>query len=106
MGSSLIWNDATVFGWSMGLKILVKDLSEMWKYLESEYATMVVYPLMCWECRDTSLLMRVYNNHCDTVSWSSYFNGSNEFIYIHPRVMKLSTKNRVCDPGTSCWIVR
>ena len=53
MGSSLMWNDATVCGWSMGLKILVKDLSEMWKYLESEYATMVVYPFMCWECRYT-----------------------------------------------------
>ena len=89
----------------MGLKILVRDLSEMWKSLESESVMMVVETLMCWECRYTSLMMRVHNNHCDTMSWGSSLNGSNESMYINPRALQLSMEARVCDPGTSCWIV-
>ena len=30
MGSGFMWNDADIFGGRMGLKILVRDLYEMW----------------------------------------------------------------------------
>ena len=53
MCSTLMWNDVNVCGCSMGLKILARDLSEMWKSLESESVMMVVETLMCWECRYT-----------------------------------------------------
>ena len=30
MGSGFMWNNADIFGGRMGLKILVRDLYEMW----------------------------------------------------------------------------
>ena len=68
----------------------------MWKYLEIESAMMFTDSLMCWECRETLLLMRVHPNHDYTVLWSSSLNRSNESLYIHPRALELSMKARMC----------
>ena len=50
--------------------------------------------------------MRVKPNHYDTVSWSSSLTGSYETLYIHPRELELPVKDRMCDPGPSCFMVR
>ena len=60
-------NYAAVCVGRMGLKILVRDSSDMYKSLESNSATMFADTLMCWDCRETSLLMRIHPNHHDTV---------------------------------------
>ena len=78
----------------------------MWKSLESESTIMFADHLMCWECTNTTLLMKVQTNHCDTISWSSYFTGVNETFYMHLRQMKLSMEAGMCDPGTSSLMVR
>ena len=78
----------------------------MCKSLESKSALMFVYHLMCWECWETLLLMRVNPNHHDTVLWSNSLTVSNEALYIHPRALELSTKDRMCNPDPSCWMVR
>ena len=41
--SILIFNDAAICGGRMGSKVLVRDLSEMWKYTKSKYAMMFAY---------------------------------------------------------------
>ena len=45
--NGLMWNDATVCDGMIGLKILVRGSSEMWKYLERESAMIFLDPLMC-----------------------------------------------------------
>ena len=40
-------NDAAVCGGKVDLKIVVRDLSEQWKYLESESAMMSSVLLVC-----------------------------------------------------------
>ena len=77
LGIGLMWNYAAVCVGRMGLKILERDSSEMWKFLKSESAMMFTDPLMCWGLRYTSLLMRVQPNHRDTVLWSYSLTGSN-----------------------------
>ena len=101
-----MWNYAAVYGGRMGLKILARGSSEMCKSLKSEFSMMFAKALMCWECRYTSLLMRVQTNHRDTVLWISYLTGLNEALYIHPRELELSVKARMCNNGTSCWMSR
>ena len=63
LGSGLMCNDACVCGERMNLKIIVRDISERRKYLESEYVMMFLVPLMCWEYRDISLMMRLHPRH-------------------------------------------
>ena len=53
LSRSFAWNYVAVCGGRISLKILVKDSSDMWKYLKSESAIMFVEPLMCWKCRYT-----------------------------------------------------
>ena len=81
-----MWNNDSVCGGRMVLKILVRDSSDIWKSLKSNYGMMFADPLVCWDCKDTSLLMRVQSNHSDAVFWVSYLTGSNDFLYIHPRL--------------------
>ena len=52
-------NDASVWGDTMGLKIFTKGLFDKWKFLESKFTTMFSVPLILWDCRNTSLMMRV-----------------------------------------------
>ena len=59
-------------------------------------------PLMFWECRGTSLLMRIQPNHHDAFSWSYSLTELNETFYIHPRSLELSAKFMVCSSGNSC----
>ena len=42
-------NDTTVCDGRMDLKIVVRDLSDWWNSLDSEYAMMCLFTLMCWE---------------------------------------------------------
>ena len=74
----------------------------MLKHFDSEYDIMFPDPLMSWECRETSLMMRVQPNHWDNMLWTSSLNGSNEDLYIQPRALELYVKARMCYPGTSC----
>ena len=60
LGSGLMWKDAAVCGGIMEFKILVRDLSEIWKPLESESDMMLLVSLMCWEYRDTLVLTRFH----------------------------------------------
>ena len=90
----------------MGSRILVKDSYEMWKSLNSESVMIFADPLVCWECRDTLLLMRVQPKNRDTMLWIYSLTGSNEALYIHPRALELYMKARVCDPGPICCMVR
>ena len=53
LGIGLMWNYAAVCVGRMGLKILERDSSEMWKFLKSESAMMFTDPLMCWGLRYT-----------------------------------------------------
>ena len=53
LGIDLMWNYAAVCVGRMGLKILERDSSEMWKFLKSESAMMFTDPLMCWGLRYT-----------------------------------------------------
>ena len=76
----------------------------MWKSLHDDSAMVFSYPLVCWECRETSLMMRVQPNHWDNMLWTSSLNGSNEDLYIQPRALELYVKARMCDPSTSCWM--
>ena len=62
MGPGLMCNESTVYGGRMGLKIFVRDSFDNWKSLESESAMMFSVHLIIWECRDTSLMMRVHTN--------------------------------------------
>ena len=78
----------------------------MCKSLESKSALMFVYHLMCWECWETLLLMRFNPNHHDTVLWINSLTVSNEALYIHNRALELSTKDMMCNPDPSCWMVR
>ena len=55
-----------------GLKILVINSSKMWKSLKSDYVMMFAVSLMCWYCREASLLMRVHTNNHYNLSYSSY----------------------------------
>ena len=82
LGSGLMWSDADVCGGRMGLKILIRELSEMWESLGNEYDMMFADPWMCWECRETLLVMRVHTNHRDTIWWSYSLTGSDEAFYI------------------------
>ena len=95
MCRGLVWNDAAVYGGSMGLKILVRYSSEILNSLKSDSDMIVLDPLMCWKCRYTSLLIRVHTNHCDTMSWSSSLTGSDEDLYIHTRALELSAIARM-----------
>ena len=67
LGRGLMWDDATVFDERVGLKILVRDSFEMWKCLNRKSNMMFSDPLVFWDCRDTSLLMRVHSDYRDTV---------------------------------------
>ena len=60
-------NDASVWGDTMGLKIFTKGLFDKWKFLESKFTTMFSVPLILWDCRNTSLMMRVQNNQQDNL---------------------------------------
>ena len=60
---------------------------------------MLEFYLVCWECSETSLLMRFQTNHIANVSWNSYLVGSNNALYIYPMVLELSVKYRVYAPG-------
>ena len=77
MGSSLMCNDANVCDGRRGLIIWVRDSSEMSKSLRRNYSMVFAVRLVCWECREASLLMRVHTNHLSTMSWSSSLIGSN-----------------------------
>ena len=99
------FNDANVCGGRVDLKIVVRDLSERWKSLESKYAMMFSIPLICWEYRDASLLTRVKPIHRSTVSWGSSSTGSNKDLWIHPEELELSVKARMWDPFPSCCMV-
>ena len=63
LGSGLMCNDDAVCGGRMDLNIVMRDLSDRRKYLESEYAMMLLVHLMFWEYRDTSLLTRFHPRH-------------------------------------------
>ena len=103
--NGLMWNDATVCGERIYLKIVVRGLYERWKYLESESMMMSSVTLMCWEYMDTLLLTRIHHNHRVNVSWVSYLTGSNYVLCTHPRELGLSIKDRMCYPCTSCCMV-
>ena len=47
MGRGLIWNDATVYGGRMDMKILVRYLSDMWKFFDIDSSIIFVVPYMC-----------------------------------------------------------
>ena len=66
---------------------------------------MFLIPLMCWEYRDTLLMMRVHPSHRKTMSWGSTSTGLNESLWIHPRELELSVKARMWDPCPSFWMV-
>ena len=70
-----------------GLNICVGGSSYICKSLYSYYGIMFEVHLMCWGCIDSSLPMRVHPNHLVTVLLSSYFIGSNDDLYIHPRAL-------------------
>ena len=55
LGSDLARNSTAVFGGRMDLKIVVRNLSDQWKPLESEYAMVFSAFLVCWDYRDKSL---------------------------------------------------
>ena len=74
----------------------------MCKSFEIESAMMFSDTFVCWECRETSLLIRFHSNHRDTISWSYFSTGFNEALYIHPSSLDLSIKDRMCDHGSSC----
>ena len=40
LGSSLMWNEATICGGRIYFKIFLSNLSEIWKSLDSKYAIM------------------------------------------------------------------
>ena len=103
--SGLMCNDTNVCCGSMYLKIVVWYLSDRWKSLESESAMMFYFTLMCWDYRDTSLLMMVHPIHWKTTSWGYSSTGSNDALCIHPRELELSVNDRMWDPCTSCWMV-
>ena len=67
---------------------------------------MFVDPLMCWECKDPSLMMGVHTNHRNTMPWSFSLTKSNIVLYIHPRDLKLPTKATMCDPVPNYRIKR
>ena len=75
-----MYNDAVVCGRRVDLKIAVRDISEQWKSLESEYVMMFLVTLMSWEYRDTPFLTRVHTIHQATVEWGSFPTGSNESL--------------------------
>ena len=103
--SVLMCNDAAVCGGRMDLKIVVRDLSEGWKSLESESVMMFSVPLTCWEYRYNSLLTRVHPSYQSNVSWGSSSTGPNEALCIHPRSLEISVKARIWDHFPSCWMV-
>ena len=51
LGRGLMWNDGAICGERMGFIILVRDLSEMWKFTKSKSAIVFADPLMFWDCR-------------------------------------------------------
>ena len=65
--SGLMCNYAAVCGGSMALKIVVRDLFERWKSLESKSVMMFSVPLMCWYYRDTSFITKVHPRHRGTM---------------------------------------
>ena len=81
LGSGLMWNNVTLCGGRMGLKILVRDSYDMCKSLKINSNVMFAYPLVCWDYEITSLIMRVHTNHCE------YFICSKYFLYIHPKIL-------------------
>ena len=89
-----------------GVKIWVRDSYEMWKSLDSKSDIIFDVPLMCWEYIDALLIMRVKTNHLATFYCSSSLNRSNDTLYIHPTILELSMKARMCVPGTNFWMVR
>ena len=63
MGNVLKWNDSTVCGGRMCLKMFVRNLYDRWKSLESESVIIISVPLVFWVIRDTSFLIRAHPNH-------------------------------------------
>ena len=86
MVSGLIFTDDAICGGSMNLKIVVRDSSEQWNFLESKPMMIFSVTLICWEYMDTSLLKMVHTRHQENVSWGLYLTGSNEALRIHPSV--------------------
>ena len=48
LGSGLRWNNADVCGGRKDFKIVMRYLSDWWKYFDSESAMMFSVLLMCW----------------------------------------------------------
>ena len=92
LGGSFIWNDATICGGRMGLKILVREWYKMWKFLESESAMILLFPFMYWEYRNTLLLTRVQPRNKATMPRNYFFTGSNEALLIQPSSLEISIK--------------
>ena len=66
---------------------------------------MLLFPLMCWEWRDSPLLTSVQPRHRATVSWPPELTGPKYDLCIQRRALELSVKARMWDLCTSCWIV-
>ena len=86
MVSSLIFNDAAIFGGRMNLKMVVRDSSEQLNSLKSKPAMMFLVPLIFWEYMDTSLLKMIHTRNQENVPWGFYLTGSDEALRIHPSV--------------------
>ena len=80
LGGCLMWNDASVCGGSIRLKIFMSVWSDMWKFREREYAMIFSIPLMCCEYRDVLLLTRVHPIQRDTESCNYMFTGSKDSL--------------------------
>ena len=59
------------------MKIWVRYLSEMYKYLYKYFDMIFDAPLMCQECIDASFLVRFCPYYIVPVLWISSFTGSN-----------------------------
>ena len=97
-----MWNDYAVFGGRMELYLYC---STMWKSLVSESAMMFLVPLKCWQYMYTLLLTSVQPSQITTVSWTYYFTGSNDALYIPSMSLEISVMSRMWNPCPIFWIV-
>ena len=105
LGVFLMWNDAAVCGGRNCLSFFASVCSDIWKSRKRESAMIFSIPLMCWEYRDFSLLVRVHPSQRATASCDCAFIGSKYALCIHPSALELYVNVKMCDPCPRCRMV-
>ena len=100
-----MWKDAAVCCGRVQLNFFVRVWYDMCESLERESAMMFSVPLICFEYRDVSLLMRTQPIHRATALYSSSFTRSKDALCIQSSALELSVNAKMCGPCTSFRIV-